>query len=529
MLPLILPLLVLVPTAVPAESALSAPAVEALPQTGTDDLSGELSRITDAVLEASESEDVAAAQAAATELLALIDGQMAPALAVDDPEVVAAYHALRGWAMWVLDRIEEADREFALIEPSQARDAGYLDFRHDLALDQEDWPKLLEILETDVAAGGDPETMIVNHYTIDDLEGLRYFLGYSAETNGRVAELLLTSNWGTDRPPGDRDWIYSFAFVRRVTAGDEAGARDVLNRMRAPDYIAELLINPAYAAYHAEIEARHGTDLGESAERLRAALESMWDARSGEARYLLDYMIALRALGRHQEIADRFTPLVDAAQAAMAAGDSEHFLLNADGFFVVDYLAEAEMSLGRNEAAEARMDRLLELGIEEHPALINQGINALDLYFQEGRYGEALARARSLDALDEGIASPYGRAFIWGAAACAAHLQGDADEAAQWRARLTEDPAINAPVVFDTLLCLDDPDAAAAFAIEMLAGDDPVTLLMTFQELRLWRPIGAYDALLQERRDAAFARPDLRRAIAAAGGIRSFALAEFGG
>jgi hypothetical protein len=108
-------------------------------------------------------------------------------------------------------------------------------------------------------------------------------------------------------------------------------------------------------------------------------------------------------------------------------------------------------------------------------------------------------------------------------------LQGEADEAARWRARLTEDPTVNAPDVFDTLLCLDDPDAAAAFAIEMLAGEDPITLLMTFQDLRLWRPIGAYDALLRERRDAVLARPDLRRAIDAAGGIHSFALAEFGG
>jgi hypothetical protein len=371
--------------------------------------------------------------------------------------------------------------------------------------------------------------MIVNHYSIDDLEGLRYFLDYSDETNGRVAEMLLTANWGADRPPGDRDWIYSFAFARRVAAGDEAGARDVLGRMQAPDYLAELLINPAYAEYHGEIETRHGADLGESAERLRAALEAMWDARRGEARYLLDYMIALRALGRHQEIADRFTPLVDAAQAAMAAGDSENFLLNADGFFVVDYLAEAEMYLGRSDAAEARMNGLLALGFEGHPALINQGINGLDLYFQEGRYDEALARARALDALDDAVASPYGRMFIWGAAACAAHLQGEADEAARWRARLTEDPTVNAPDVFDTLLCLDDPDAAAAFAIEMLAGEDPITLLMTFQDLRLWRPIGAYDALLRERRDAVLARPDLRRAIDAAGGIHSFALAEFGG
>ncbi len=427
--------------------------------------------------------------------------------------------ALRGTALWNLDRIDEADLAFEQAGPELARAFDYLVFRHDLAWRQRDWPKVLEILEADATI---PDTANAIAQTYDDFswQVLRGNLGFG-DANGRVAELLILVDWHAELPPGERDWIYLFAMLSRHENGDQGGAREALSMMRNPTYIVDILLDPDLADYHSQVEAEHGADLGLAAANIRSELATLWPEQHDNASYLLNYLISLRSLGEWQEISDIFSPIAEELDAAITDGQSDHYLMNGDGFFVVNYLADAEMRLDRQDMAIARMDSLLRLDLQLHPNLINQAINRLELLLQRGDYQAVLDTASELDQVSSSIVAPYGLMLVRSAAACAAHLADDSEESATWLDRLL---AMDSPMpiaVLETYLCLGDMAAAEAHIIETAS-----SMRYYFHRRSLWEPRGDYDRLIKRRADALLNRQEVRRALDEAGGLKVFALAH---
>ncbi|MEM8696827.1 MAG: hypothetical protein AAGE05_12470 [Pseudomonadota bacterium] len=482
-----------------------------------------------ALIEAANGGDAQAIETAATALLATANFLVEPLIEQDNADVLATLHALRGWSLWSLGRIEEADTAFDLAGPQNAREFGYLAFRHDLAWEQRDAVKALEILEADTAAAPGSDNLIIRYYDLRDLHGLRHGLDNDDVAEARLAEMLIASEWGTGSSPGALDWIYLLAMQGRHRAGDEEAAREALTKIRTPSFLLDILLDPEYSVYHVDIERQHGAGLAGAASSVGSDLAELWESRQGDAKYLLQYIINLRNRGQPNEIIERYAPIVDDLETAIERGETEHFLLNGNGFFVVNYLANAEMRLGRYDRAIARMDAILSLGLENHPDLINQAINRLDMLFQNSNYALGFDAAQSLEEADDEIVGPYGRMLIRAQAACASHQLGDTDVSRQWLGRLLAMDEPNATVILETHLCLNDLDAAEAVAVAELAGEDAPAMIRAFQELLLWQPIGDHDRMIDERQDALTDRPEMRRAIDAAGGIRQWDLANIDG
>lgn len=484
----------------------------------------ELNRRIEALLVAVGSEDAGEIDTAAMQLLEYTDLLTIPIAQLGEETMVAELYGLLGWAFWTVDKIEEADDAFERAGSAMAQEYGYLSFRHDLAWEQRDWPKVLDIVEADVIIS-QPGEAIAHHYSASAIHTLRRGLDYG-EANGRVAEVLIAVGWGDYLPPGELGWVYLFALKKRHREGDEQGVRDLLSRMRNPTYIVDIFRYEYLAGYRAQVEEQHGADLGIAASTIEADLALLWDERQEDSRYLLSYLVSLRNLGRWQEISDRFGPIVDRFQRAIEAGETEHYLQNSDGFFVVNYLADAELRLDRYQLAIGRMDSILGLGLEENPDLINQAINRLEMLMQQGDYAETLSSARELEQVGDQIIAPYGRMLVRSGAACAAHLGGDQQQASEWLNRLTEGDEPFKIVYFETLLCLEESDAALEFVMENLRDHPTGNIYWYFQERALWEPRGDYDRMIKERADAILALPEVREAIEAAGGIRRFALAH---
>ena len=478
------------------------------------------------LFEADNPEEV---ESAATQLLATTNLLVNPLETAGETDALAGLHALRGWALWSLDQIEEADAAFALAGPVFAREFGYLSYRHDLAWDQRDAEKLLEIFESELVATSDRTTLIIHDYALQDLRVVRYWFDYEDAADSRLAEILIESGWGADSAPGDLDWIYVRAMEGRHRAGDEAGASEALTAIRAPSYLLEILIDQDFADYHNAVETEHGTDLGRAATSIYTDLNAIWNDRLGDARYLLNYIIVLRNTGRYQEIIDRYSPLVDELMAAIASGNSDHYLLNRNGFFVVNYLATSELRLGHGDRAINRMDALLELEIEDHPNLINQAINRLEMLFQTGDYAESLQSARALEELGDEVVAPFGRMLIRSFAACAAHQLDNGEERDAWMDRLLGMDDVPEIILVDAHLCFNDIDAAEQLALSALSAEDPASMVEYFQILQRWRPMGEHDRQWRQRRDLLSERPAIREAIENNGGIRQLDLAELGG
>lgn len=494
-----------------------------------EDASVVLSAGIEALSAAIESEDAEAIEAAATRLLEITDQveQVVPENGRSFARI--ALSSMRGWAFWQLGRVAEADAAFQMSGTLMAAEYGYLSLRHDYAAEQEDWQKVLEMLEADAQVGESPEDMIINYYSLDNLRFIRAQFDDEDEANSRVAEVLILADWGADLPPGERDWIYLFAMQGRHRAGDESGARDALALIRTPSYLSDILFDPEYAVYHPYIEETHGADLSGAAASIGAELAAGWDTHREEADYLLQYLIHLRSIGRSEEIAARYGPIVDDLERAIARGETDHFLMNSDGFFIVNYLAGAEMRLGGYDRPIARMDAILTLGLEDHSALVNQAINRLNMLFQNGDYASGLEAARSLEQVEGGIVAPYGQMLIRSAAACAAHQSGDPVEARIWLDRLLAMDDPSALALLETYLCMDEMEAAEAQVITELQGENSSSMLIFFYDFRLWQPMGDFDRLLETRKAVLINRPAVMHAIEEAGGIRSLNLASLGG
>lgn len=258
---------------------------------------------------------------------------------------------LRGWALLNLDRMDDANEAFDRAGPAVANDFGYLLFLHEQAWDERDWTTVMELLERNAAVVATTEDAIINLYSERHIGMLRQGLGIDDETNARLTELLIATDWGRDQPPGRRDWVFAIAAQLRFENDDIEGAESLLSRMQTPRNLVDFLVQDRFADLHAAIIYRHGADLAAASRRhgvnLERAVQDMQDNlqhRQALAQYYED-------IGQEVGLRELVSDHVENLEQADASDDYS--------FWLADTAAKAEARIERFDIALNIMDRLL--------------------------------------------------------------------------------------------------------------------------------------------------------------------------
>jgi tetratricopeptide (TPR) repeat protein len=274
--------------------------------------------------------------------------------------------------------------------------------------------RALPLLRSGDLAGAGRETEAALRGAPDD-PGLLRLQGYILQEQGRFADAASCYAKVVAREP--RDWeIWNNLGNARRAAGDRGGAIDALTQARQ--------LRPDLAAIHYNL----GVALAEAGrlEDGAAAFAEAARLAPGNAGGLLELGRALRHLGRHDQA---LPPLARATE--LAPGNADIEMERARALSGLARYDEAEGAYLRALAAQpglaaAFLERghLLERGnrLERLPALLaeaaGQGVAPADLAYlqalaleREGKFGEALAEARSTPDTDDPVrkASLIGR------------------------------------------------------------------------------------------------------------------------
>lgn len=442
-------------------------------------------------------------------------------------EELRRIYAIRAVSNLSLGNIAESEADLQRAGREWSLQSGFHPLRFTWAYNAENWSGVVDALEFERAMAGGVEGTLLGSWEPRTVSQLSRDIGSDEEAEERFAELLVRSGWIETVRQSDRSWVFWDLFKARAGRDDEEGARDALANITSLHSFARILTDNRYAAYRTTIEAEQGADLAVGAANLSQLLNADWEESSEDVEYLLDYMVALRMEGRWQEIADRFGPIVDDLSSAIDEGVDDHLLMNNSGFFIVNYLAHAEIMLGDVESGLARMEKIVGLGLDNHPELISQAINRTTWLYELGRHDQAVSIARTLDESPDGIASDYAYGLIYQVAACSAFQQNEEGELRYWRDKLFAIEDLNPLVLLEYHLCMADEDAAAALIIAELQGDEPTDLLLNLQNMTLSQAKGPNEMEMEELRTRVVARLDVQAALADIGEIRSFALTTF--
>ena len=313
-----------------------------------------------------------------------------------------------------------------------------------------------------------------------------------------------------DEPGGEEDGFLQRRAELLHADGDVAGAAALVGRIEHPSVLIDLSLDPRFRA-----PLPPGFDVRPSVERALARARTDAARRPELIRPVVDAATFLRVLGRPREAVDA----LEALRPRIA--NPEAFADRADRLvWWWDGLSQSHAMLG--EHAEA-VDALRRGGETEENGDLNvsQVINLAELQRTLGRPADTIATLSAFDAGTRDV-SPYGTMQIVANRGCAkATLSGPAAAAADLayaRAHAADAP----DALFGLLLCVRDLDGAAAALVAQL--DDPE------RRAPALRNLSDYDdppvALPPDPADAALrivkARPEVRAAIARAGGTRRF-------
>lgn len=353
----------------------------------------------------------------------------------------------------------------------------------------------------------------------DSMFGFRRLLeqGKDQDRIRRVDEALVKLDWPGPASLQTRDYIRVEAAKGRLARGDTTGARELAAQVDAPDALLGLLTQRKYdGLFPAGLDRteRLGAAIAAEDRATAAAL-----AKSGnDPRRLLNRVQFLRSVGREAEAVRTADPMLADMDVVADAG--------VPAFWVVNDAAFAMVRSGRSVQAVVLMKRLLALGVDEHPDLINMSINAGQIMVQAGMYAEAFQHASTIEKTQAQHASAYGKAWMAETAVCALAGSDRLGEADPWLAKLTADTDVNPAASTRALLCAGRLDEAERLILKRLRSDDPAGILAAVQDYRIVGTPVPHDKLLRERWDAVLARPAVVAEIEKVGRRLSLPLAR---
>jgi tetratricopeptide (TPR) repeat protein len=292
--------------------------------------------------------------------------------------------------------------------------------------------------------------------------------------------------------------------------GDREGARLQLAALRSPYWLRQVSVD-------ARLRAFLPADLD-----LRAATEAMLATdKEAIARHpeqldpLLNAAGDLRELGRPQEALQLLQGAAARIDDAAAFSDRDDKLA-----WWWDGVARAYASLGKYEEAVAAYRKGAALSEGSGPN-VSQVINLAEFQIDYGRGEDAL---KTLTVFDDPKrkGSAYGEMQVRFARGCAHALAGDKAAAAADLAYARAHEKDDAETVSNLLLCMGDMDGAAAIFVRRLDDSDQrvdaLLELSDYQDPPVAVPPGPVESGLNALKE----RPDVKAAIARAGGVRRF-------
>ena len=332
----------------------------------------------------------------------------------------------------------------------------------------------------------------------------------------RWAEGLLKFDWPGEAVYDGHNLIRYDAIDGRLARKDVVGARALASQIGHPATALEMLVLKDYDALF-DVPDR-GAHLAQliAAEDIRSARALA--AKPDDRKQILLRAQFLRSAGREAEALALLLPH-SADMAAVAKG-------GADSFWLVNEASYALRALGRGDEAMALMKRLLALGLDKHPDLINMAINSTLMMNRVGQYRDGAAYAEELFRKHADKASPFGHMWMWEAAACGHALSGNLAAAKPWMARLRAAPDANRAALMRGLLCTNDLDGAATQFIERLNGDNPGAMMTSAQDYSIINDKVPESQILDQRLRQVVARPAVAAAIARKGRILKLPLSR---
>lgn len=324
----------------------------------------------------------------------------------------------------------------------------------------------------------------------------------------RLLAILTAPGYTPAEPVATVDWARQSYAEILMASSDRAAARAQVAAVTNPAILIELSFDPRFRTM-----LPADLDLRAAFERDLARTRAIMAANPDLLGPLHVAANALLRLGRPQEA----LALLESARARVE--DETHPFADAGEkiHWWWDNLARTNERLGRTDAAIAAFRAGAKQG-EGSDLNVSQTINLAHALNRAGRPREALATLAAFG--PSSLASPYGYAEMHQARGCANILIGDRAGAAKDLEYLRAHEADNRSALSSLLLCMNDLDGAAAAFIRRL--DDPDQRGETLAELADYdpSPIARPANPTASKLPALKARPDVRAAIARAGGTR---------
>lgn len=336
--------------------------------------------------------------------------------------------------------------------------------------------------------------------------------GSAAEARFELALALTSRGFADPEWPGASDWINAEAIEGLIRRGrlDEAqplvgGITDVTTQIK-------MLADRGFEPLWPELEAKAGP----RAERLLAndlaSARRAYERDPNNVIALRSYVMTLRSLGRSREAIGLAMPLAGDLREVEKRGPP--------AFWLVNEVALALAESGQVDAGDRLFDRLLTLGVAEHPELVSMAINRGAMLLNANRPTDALAAAAFVDAQGAGALSDYGRMWNWQIQTCALRALGRSAEAQPIFDRMVATKSANDEAYMLALLCHDRLGDAEQLIVDRLAdGARRADMLLALQDFRS----SSQPTLLMTMREKLLSlrtRPAVRRAIDASGRIR---------
>jgi tetratricopeptide (TPR) repeat protein len=334
----------------------------------------------------------------------------------------------------------------------------------------------------------------------------------AAEARMRALKLLASDSYTPGETFGSND-EFRFVYAQELlSAGDPTEAGRLVRTFEMPHNIAKASLDPRMRGFLASV------DVGATAEKMLARHRE-WIAREPDRlRPLIAAAENLRQLGRAGEALELLKTAEPRLDKLRAEEDSDHV-----NWWWNDLAKTYEALRRPDEAVQA-----LRRGMSSSEGGLPNVSQLINLALAQNRFGrpkDALATLAVRDLASQG-ASPYGTMLYRRARACALHLDGRGGENGSDVEYIRTHEKDAPGAVTDLFLCLGDMEAAAASAVRRLG--DPelrVDMLLELSDYELEPPPLRTDRIA-ENLEALKKRPDVRAAIARAGGTRRFNVAE---
>ena len=288
-----------------------------------------------------------------------------------------------------------------------------------------------------------------------------------------------------------------------LARGDIDGARNAARSLQMVGPVLSTLVARRWAPSWNDGEP--GARVKQAIAATDEATEKAMRADPADTKLLLMRAQFLRSVAREEDALRLLKPKADNFDWVKQEGEY--------GYWIVNETAYSLVSLKREKEAVALMDRLINIGLKDNPILISMAINAAEIMLDAGEYRRAADYSAMLAEKHAGIASPFGRMWMWSGAACGQLLAGNSAAASRWLAKVKAGEKDNPAAVTRTLLCANDADGAAASIIRRLGDKDPDDMLKAVQNYTLASVLSPSDRILDERLRQVLARPDVQAAI----------------